>query len=376
VAFDLARFEDVVGQDPAMFLEIGHRERDRLALCRCPRRGRHFGHDMVAIAAYVSTNPIRLATLIRMVEILPLLQHRVSELEAAGTANLTVLAAARDETDEHTALTDTPSTGPGLPGWLHDAVDRFWAEAPSTGSYPRDFDFAVLAGLPLALVELPRLSVGAIAEWLVAHKLDLNLSDPDRRLRACLVALGGVGLIFVDAGDDATQRRVSLAHEAAHFIVEYLLPRRDVARRRPDLLPILDAERPPTTQERISAALGDVTIGVHAHLLDRGGPGTDRADISEWRARRVALELLAPQAAVLQRMRDRGLRDSDAVRRLLEDEFGLPVSLATDYASQLAADSGTKEWGIVDLIGRRSSPDETGGEHSDRTSRQSPEEEK
>jgi len=34
--------------------------------------------------------------------------------------------------------------GPGLPGWLHEEVDRFWADMPSTGTYPRDFDFAVL----------------------------------------------------------------------------------------------------------------------------------------------------------------------------------------------------------------------------------------
>jgi hypothetical protein len=375
VAFDLALFEDVVAQDPTTFLRVGQRERDQLALCRCPRRGHHFGHDLMAIAAYVGIDPARLAALMRMVDILPLLQHRVSELNAAGTDNDTVLAAARDEADEHTILTETLSTGPGLPGWLHEAVDQFWADTPSMGTYPRDLDFAILVGLPLALVELPHLTVGAITEWLDAHKLDLDLSDSDRRFRACLVALGGVGLIFVDAGDDATQRRVSLAHEAGHFIVEYLLPRRDVARRRPELLAVLDGERPPTAQERISAILSDVSIGVHTHLLSRGGPSAGRVNNAEWRARRVALELLAPQAAVQQRMGDRSLRDSNTVRRLLEDEFGLPVSLAADYANQLTADSDSRGWGFLDLLSRQSSADDIGGEDPDRTPGQSPEEE-
>ena len=36
VAFDLARFEDVVGQDSSTSLKTGRRERDQVALCRCP----------------------------------------------------------------------------------------------------------------------------------------------------------------------------------------------------------------------------------------------------------------------------------------------------------------------------------------------------
>jgi hypothetical protein len=75
-------------------------------------------------------------------------------------------------------------------------------------------------------------------------------------------------------------------------------------------------------------------------------------------------------------MRDGGLRDSDAVRRLLEDEFGLPVSLAADYANQLRADSYTRDWEVLDLLGRQSFTDDIGSEHPDRTSGQNPEEEK
>ncbi len=376
LAYDLARFHDIAGADPARWLGVDQQAVTRLALCRTPRRGHHFSHDVVAIAAHVGTDPTRLASVIRLADVLSELQERAPKVDGADAPTATLLAAARDESEEHTVLTEMPSAGPGLPGWLHDAVDRFWADAPALGTFPRDLDFAILVGLPLAVVELPELSVSAIAEWLLAHKVELTLSGGDRRLRACLVALGGVGLVFVDAGDDATQRRVSLAHEAAHFIVEYLLPRRAVARRRPELLAVVDGERPPTAQERISAVLGEVTIGVHTHLLDHDGHSGHRVDVAEWRARRVALELLAPQAVVQQRISEYGLQGADAVRQLLVDDFGLPMSLAADYAAQLAADARPPELGLLDLLppGGSTALSDDVGQARDRSLASSPEE--
>jgi hypothetical protein len=364
VAFDLARFEEVAGK-PAAWLRIGREQVDALALCRTPRRGVHFGHDLIAIASHVGIEPRRLASLLRLVDVLPELQARAGAL-AADDRPAALLAAARDETDDHTVLSQTPVAGPGLPGWLHDAVERFWSEAPALRSYPRDLDFAVLVGLPLAVIELPELSVRSIAQWLTAHKVELMLSGPNRRLRACLVALGGVGLVFVDAGDDPTQRRVSLAHEAGHFIVEYLIPRDEVARRRPELLSVLDGEREPTPKERLSAILSDVPVGVHTHLLDRAE--SDATGLHEWRARRIALELLAPEGEVRSRARQQGVKSADALRELLVDDFGLPVALASDYADQLADPVGRDDYGLLDLLGRRSAtdgPNQSSGRTSD-----------
>ncbi|MDA8061369.1 MAG: hypothetical protein M0T80_02855, partial [Actinomycetota bacterium] len=56
VAFDLARFEEVAGK-PAAWLRIGREQVDALALCRTPRRGVHFGHDLIAIASHVGIEP-------------------------------------------------------------------------------------------------------------------------------------------------------------------------------------------------------------------------------------------------------------------------------------------------------------------------------
>lgn len=369
VAFDLARFEEVVG-DSASWLAIDHDQLDALALCRTPRRGLHFSHDVIAIASHVGIRTDRLASLLQLVDVLPAMQDRAAR-RIADDQPAATLAAARDEMDEHTVLSDTPATGTGLPGWLHDAVEQFWSGTPALPAYPRDLDFAVLVGLPLAVVELPHLSVEAIAQWLSSHKVELMLSGPRRRLRACLVALGGVGLVFVDSNDDLTQRRVSLAHEAAHFIVEYLLPRRDIARRRPELLPVLDGDRDPTSRERLSAVLADVPVGVHTHLLDR--TESDSTGLHEWRARRVALELLAPEAEVRKRAKTSGVRGADALRQLLIDDFGLPVPLATDYAGQLEGSAGRHDYGVLDLLDHRSAPSGGINEDPSRTSDPEPE---
>lgn len=352
LGYDLSGYRVLAGEDPARALEITAAQLDRLALCRSPRRGAQFGDDVLAIARHIGLAPAALAALIRQAEVLRELQ--VANTESMGQAPLPgLLAAARSQTEEHTILSQS-GTGSGLPGWLHDAVNRFWADVPVAPNYPRDLDFILLIGLPLAIVELPLLSLKAVGDWLVDHRVALNLGHGVRRIRACLVAIGGVGLVFVETNEDAMQRRVSLAHEAAHFVVEYLLPRQEVARRRPELLDVLDGRRVPTAQERLSAVLGDVPTGVHTHLLldhyARGAPG---ADAAEWRARRVAIELLAPQNVVLQRMTEVAASDAAEATQLLVDEFGLPISLAADYAGQLVALVKPPPLGLVELLHRK-----------------------
>ena len=110
------------------------------------------------------------------------------------------------------------------------------------------------------------------------------------------------------------------------------LPREDVARRRPDLLTVLDGDRAPTNAERFDALLADVPIGLHTHLLERDGYGghlsSTTAEVED-RAERLALELLAPLGAVLQETAE---QDPKSV---LHERFGLPFGVATRYANHI-----------------------------------------
>jgi hypothetical protein len=216
-----------------------------------------------------------------------------------------------------------------------ETAARFWDAAGGPEPFPRRLESAVLWALPVAIVKLPRLRVASVQGWLAAHDSALDLDVSDRRLCACLVAHRGVGVIFVDGADGDDEQRVSLAHETAHFLVDYLEPReRVLSRSGPNIAEVLDGRRQPTNAERIDGVLAGVPIGVHRHFLSRGdGHGWISR---ESRADQLALELLAPRAEVLRRLRAGGGRDDVRCKALLESDFGLPPAAAADYAESLA----------------------------------------
>jgi len=234
-----------------------------------------------------------------------------------------------------------------------ELAERFWADAGGPPPYPRDLQAAIAYACPLGVVEIGGLSVAAVETWLaercprlrgagsVQHGCRLGVAE--RSLRACLVARAGEGLVFVDAADPPAERRFSLAHEIAHFLADYRRPReRAAARLGPAVLAVLDGLRPPTAVERIDAVLARVPLGIHVHLLERTADGlAARAAIAraERHADQLALELLAPRAAVASALAARALPPAGsparraAVAALLVADFGLPPAIATAYAA-------------------------------------------
>jgi hypothetical protein len=358
VAYDLRRFGELTGADPAEQLRVSEAALTRLALCRTPRRDHHLAFDVQQIADACGIGAAALANVVRTVDVLSdwmgaaasqprhlrqdgdRSQHSpTSDGREPVEAQPRLLAAARDTGEERTVAELPPTGTTGLPRWLARAVETFWGEHAPPGEFPRDLELPLLAGLPVAVVELPGLTVGSLAGWLAQRHLPTLAPVADRRLCAGILAYAGVGVIFVDASDTPAQRRVSLGHEGGHFIVDYLLPRHEVARRRPELLEVLDGLREPTADERVDAAAFDVPIGVHTHLLERTPDGRWRdlqTGHAEHHAERVALELLAPQQIVLQRSQQARLDSIEELAALLEAEFGLPPATAAGYARQLA----------------------------------------
>jgi hypothetical protein len=166
-----------------------------------------------------------------------------------------------------------------------------------------------------------------------------------------LTAYAGVGILFVDRSDGPDQQRLTMAHEAGHFITDYLIPREDVARRRPELLAVLDGDRAPTDTEQFDALLADVPIGFHTHLLVRDARGghlsSASADVED-RAERLALELLAPLQSVL---RVTAAPDAGDPQSVLCDHFGLPRGVATRYAGHIQRLRRRPPRSLLDAIG-------------------------
>lgn len=230
---------------------------------------------------------------------------------------------------------------------LRRLADTFWelaGGAPRT--YPRDLEGpAVLAcadvvrvpGLCLQAVAA-RLRYAGLARWL--------LGLPDRPLHGLILAYLGQAVIFVEANDPPDERRFSIAHELAHYLLDYYDPRyRAVQAAGRGALAVLDGVRPPTVEERLHAILAAAPLDAFTYFVERlpdGSPPSARIACSESDADLLAFELLAPRAEVCARITlpDLPSRWGDrlaTLTRLLATDFGLPVQAARSYAVHLAA---------------------------------------
>jgi hypothetical protein len=225
----------------------------------------------------------------------------------------------------------------------------FWELAGSPPPFPRNLHRAV-AALPLSVVDMAGVSVAGVKQWFRRIGICLPLDEPERPLRACLVAWHGEVFAFLDLQDDTAERAFSLAHELGHFLRDYLQPRQMVSRRLgPAALEVLDGERAATPVERLRAVLRNVSLGPFTHLLRRdelGRPLTLAEREAEAAADRLAFELLAPAAAVGEATDPRELVD-----RIVRT-FGLPREPAERYAAILLPALPPLDRAISRLIGR------------------------
>jgi len=227
-----------------------------------------------------------------------------------------------------------------MPLWVSETAAAFWAAADEPELFPRNLRRSIAHALPRTLVLLPQLRWASVDTWLRNQHILCGMSLRDRALRACLVARYGHGCVFLDGTDPDDEQRFSLAHELAHFLRDYWHPRRVASERLgPEVLAVFDEGRPARYAERVHALLGRAPLGFDVHLMERTVAGhfaSAAIDTAEHDADRLAFELLAPSATVLQtadryppRQR-RGL-----VEHQLTSVYGLPAAPATHYAALL-----------------------------------------
>ena len=186
------------------------------------------------------------------------------------------------------------------PLWVHELAGVLSSGSVDDRSFPRDLRSVMARTLPLTAVSLADLSIAGIDAWLRRQGVACSIHAPDRPLRGCLVAHNSHGALFLDSEDADAERRFSLAHELAHFLRDYWLPRVEAASRYgPTVLEVFDGKRAPRPEERVHALLARIPIGFRVHLMDRSdGRITDAAVArAEVDADRLAFELLAPESS-------------------------------------------------------------------------------
>jgi hypothetical protein len=215
---------------------------------------------------------------------------------------------------------------------LETLARGFWADTGWHDRFPRQIEQAAPLKLPLVIVKQAQTNAQAARHWLHQRGIVIRLPNDQRDLYGCLVAQRGHGFIFVSDAESPEEQRLTIAHEIAHFFIDYLLPRQQVLHTLgAHLAEVLDGRRRPTPAERAAAILSHVRLGAHIHLLPR--PGIDADDdrtvvLAEDRADRLALELVAPQACVrdvLKGLLGRQMVTPEDIRAVLATHFGLPA---------------------------------------------------
>ncbi|HEU0052286.1 MAG TPA: hypothetical protein VFQ39_03870 [Longimicrobium sp.] len=240
-----------------------------------------------------------------------------------------------------------------------DLVAAITSSAAAEGGPPYDIARAVPWSLPLDIVEIPRLGPDAVNRWLRERGVGHRLDAANRVLHGFLLAFRSTGLVFVDAEDPDVERRYTVAHEVAHFVVDYWLPRqRAVDHFGPSIQEVLDGDRAPSLKERLDSAFMQIPLDSCVFLLDRFSPTPARTEVwsSENRADRLAVEFVAPLDEVCGAVRAEGALDGyfhvrRAAQRILFERFGLPDRIAQAYARYVADEitggmSAMESWGL------------------------------
>ncbi len=222
---------------------------------------------------------------------------------------------------------------------LERRAAEFWADTDLADAFPRNIEQAIALKLPVTIVKLPIVTIRTIARWLRRHNRSPVFPSYGRDLMGCLYADGGHGFIFVCGADEPDEQRLTLAHDIAHFLVDYWWPRLLVIEAMgSSIVHVLDGHRSARPDERASAILARVRLGPHWHLLPRHDAGPDcdpHIACVEDRADDLGLELVAPRCHVLQMLRALPRRSKpEAACGALGEFFGVPAYV---FRSEVAA---------------------------------------
>lgn len=221
---------------------------------------------------------------------------------------------------------------------------EFWRDSKQKFSPGCDIVNAVSLTLPLDIVCLSELSLKRVEQWLSERGVQILIAVNERPLHGFIMTHGGSGTIFINGTDTEEERRYTVAHETAHFLLDYKIPRdRAIEKLGDKIAEVLDGLRQPTIEERVDGILGYVKVRSYAHLLEKKGDGSFnsiRVYDSENYADELAIELLAPHATIVKELKENKKVSFKSFRekshQVLLEKYKLPEIIAREYSIRLS----------------------------------------
>lgn len=179
----------------------------------------------------------------------------------------------------------------------------------------------LVAGLFLDCVELPQLTIRAVADYLSQYGISVAPSGDDDRakLAGYLHVSMSIGFIFVNQPDRVTRRRFSVAHELGHYVM-HLRPVLDELKRRGEPLTISVTDIPRLAGAGALKSDGESEEGFQGQVSTSDDSVVSGllppADQMEAEADDFASELLMPSAVVRELASQEGLRGDDLAWKL------------------------------------------------------------
>ena len=219
----------------------------------------------------------------------------------------------------------------------------FWKRAGGGPDFPADISYAAMCALEVYVEEVSDLTTVAAASRIEGVDIVIPDGVGERRIHGCLAVGRRGAAILVEKNDDDAQKRFTIAHECAHFILEVRTNQERAAiRLGNDFSSILHGLREATSIERIDARLHGVSSDPLVHFMDRtatGGYGCWRIHEAECLADDLAVEILAPRAELIARLSSLGpmgfSESLSAARRIAERRFGLTETTAEWYCNRV-----------------------------------------
>lgn len=214
---------------------------------------------------------------------------------------------------------------------LEQCAAAFWEPIPERNLFPRDLERYLPVHYQASIESLSGLTVQRVHEWLLASCNPYSGSPNNRRLDGCVIAKKGYAILFIDDALPQDERRMIVAHETAHFWIDYELPRRRMKLRYGEGgMQALEQERAAKTVELLMATATGAPIQAfyHYHFKE-----TKQETEVEQRANSLACLLIAPRKQVIAQARKKQLAREDESKwlGLLHQTFGVPENWARGY---------------------------------------------